>query len=226
MPDVSGEELKRQLGAFLSDCADVTRYPPIKDALEFRYEYPEFDILRKEICRCLLLALDHAAITLTNHFLEALLKFGLIYGEAIKTARERMGSEPTEKLSYGHLSRYLKKPVERFSGMDLSDTIDAACRRGLITKPQKKELTDYRTTLRNPWSHADHVKMFAGRSIPGAVLRFSEDGVECGEMEEVPMEAIPFAWGDLKQQMAQQNSVPYFLRVHEIGRHIERQLLQ
>ena len=39
------------------------------------YDWPEMDTLRYEICGCISFGLNQAAITLTNHLLESLLKY-------------------------------------------------------------------------------------------------------------------------------------------------------
>ena len=59
-------------------------YLLVRDAYRTEYDFPELDPVRHEIAPCLVFGLPQAAITLTNHLLESLLKYSLIYDHAIK----------------------------------------------------------------------------------------------------------------------------------------------
>jgi hypothetical protein len=57
-------------------------YPAVRDAYQNHYNWPEMDTLRHEVCLCLIFGLHQAAITLTNHLVESLLKVALITHDA------------------------------------------------------------------------------------------------------------------------------------------------
>ena len=44
----------------------ISNYPLIQDLYQNYYNMPELDPLRHEVCLCLILGLNQAAITLTN----------------------------------------------------------------------------------------------------------------------------------------------------------------
>ena len=80
------------------------QYPAVRDAYQTHYNWPELDSLRHEISLCITLGLFQAAITLTNHLLESLLKYALIIHHA-------EGNEPKAETVRGRLVTSL---VERY----------------------------------------------------------------------------------------------------------------
>jgi hypothetical protein len=62
----------------------LQNYLLVRESYRTEYNFPELDPVRNEVALCLVFGLPQAAITLTNHLLESLLKFALIYDHAIK----------------------------------------------------------------------------------------------------------------------------------------------
>ena len=73
------QELGNRLWAQL-----LQNYPRVREAYTNDYGLPELDPLRYEVCICLAVGLNQAAIALTNHLLESMLKYGLIYSHSLK----------------------------------------------------------------------------------------------------------------------------------------------
>ena len=98
----------------------------IKNQFNNEYDWPEFDPLRDEIAKCLICDLCQASITLTNHLIENFFKTILIYNE----------------LSYNKNSKdtLIRSYVDKYDGLDLSNTLGLAIRKGIIKKDQWKLL--------------------------------------------------------------------------------------
>jgi hypothetical protein len=70
-------------------------YLLVREPYRTEYDFPELDPLRHEVALCLIFGLPQAAITLTNHLLESLLKFALIYDYALKNLPNPPPSKPS-----------------------------------------------------------------------------------------------------------------------------------
>src|SRR5438094_10600049 len=68
-------------------------YLRVRDCYLKEYGLPELDPLRYEITLCLTFGLYQAAITLTNHLLESLLKYALIYHHALQKQQKQQRIE-------------------------------------------------------------------------------------------------------------------------------------
>ena len=64
-------------------------YDSVADAFENHYDWPEIDPVRSEICECIICGFYQAAITLTNHLLESVLKKALIIDTSLKNKTEQ-----------------------------------------------------------------------------------------------------------------------------------------
>jgi len=62
----------------------VRNYPYLRDSYLQEYGLPEIDPIRYEVVLCLIFGLYQAAIALSNHLLESLLKYALIYHYALQ----------------------------------------------------------------------------------------------------------------------------------------------
>lgn len=109
-------------------------YPNIRDAYNNHYEWSELESLRHEICLCIMFGLCQAAITLTNHLFESMLKYALI-------TLDGKGNKQKEEEIKGRVVTSVKEKYEegmnRYGDLNLGDTINRACTSGLITKKQK-----------------------------------------------------------------------------------------
>ena len=134
-------------------------YNTIAEAFENEYGWPEVDSVRSEVCKCLICGFYQAAITLTNHLLESVLKKALIIDESAKNKTEQ-----------SDITNVFDDATEQYANKDLDYTINQACRKGLITKNDKKLLHIFRERYRNAYSHADPQKTFSGVSIPATIF--------------------------------------------------------
>lgn len=134
-------------------------YNTIAEAFENEYGWPEVDSVRSEVCKCLICGLHQAAITLTNHLLESVLKKALIIEESAKN-----------KTAHSDITNVFDDATEKYANKNLDFTINQACRKGLINKEEKNILHGFREQYRNAFSHADPQKTFSGVSIPATIF--------------------------------------------------------
>ena len=134
-------------------------YNTIARAFEKEYGWPEVDSVRSEVCKCLICGLHQAAITLTNHLLESVLKKALIIDESAQNKTEQ-----------NDITNVFDDATKKYANKNLDFTINQACRKGLITKKDKKLLHIFRERYRNAYSHADPQKTFSGVSIPATIF--------------------------------------------------------
>ena len=101
------------------------------------YGWPELDVVRNEICLCLIFGFHQAAIALTNHLLESLLKYSLIYLDYRQKSSTLSGDllERMEKVFSEN------KEIYDYS---LDSCINKYRKEGLISKEQKKILHGFR----------------------------------------------------------------------------------
>lgn len=76
--------LSNQINQIQSD-----RYSKIRNIYKNSYKFTELQTIKHQICICITLSLNIAAMTLTNHLLEKLMKFALIYDDSKKKKRNR-----------------------------------------------------------------------------------------------------------------------------------------
>ena len=118
----------------------LQNYLLVREFYRTEYNFPELDPVRNEVALCLVFGLPQAAITLTNHLLESLLKFALIYDHAIK--HQQPNTQPAPKASIRALRDWLRPAKELYMDKDLSFTIDRACSLGLILKNRRNGFTN------------------------------------------------------------------------------------
>jgi hypothetical protein len=165
----------------------------------------ELDAIHHEICYCLLLDLTQASITLTNHLLEKHLKLLLIYNEK---GRDRQAQ------SLNDLNDLYGEASAQYGSLDLNDTINRCCTRGLISKEDKKHLHKYREVFRNGFSHADMSKIFGDAKIPLAMGSFTDPSrIETGEFRVAD---IPLLQGVAQKQVADTHAFEYYQHVYQI----------
>ncbi len=117
------------------------------DAYRNAYDWPEIDPIRNEISLCLMFGLNQAAITLTNHLLENLLKTTLIaYHSKDKFPKDSEGK-------VADLIEMTREERVKYGNMALGNCINAVRSAGLINKDQKKLLHEIRDSFRNAFGH-------------------------------------------------------------------------
>jgi hypothetical protein len=191
-------------------------YNAINDAFNTEFGYPALDPVRDEICKCIICGLPQATITLTNHLLEKSLKFCL--GVKYSSNNKKEGTK---------LENIFQEGIEKFDRNNLEQTINHATSKGLITKEQKKQLIQFKKTFRNPYSHAN-TDIFKDISVMGKCVTTKdlEDGLEnflekCFDSSsdiEMTFKNLPFAQGIFQKKIAQEDCIPYFMKVDEIIR--------
>lgn len=220
------EELKKQIideinSVIKSRISSINRnYVQIRDAYKNGYHLPELDPLRHEICLCIFFGLDQAAITLTNHFFEALFKFALINKESELQKAKKESGPP----SVASFIKTIESAFDKYNSKDLSNNIDRACTIGLITKEQKKELQRLRDDFRNAYSHSDKEKTFRDGTIPAQAISLEGDQLTAGSVEEADVAKLIFAHGILQVNQANVEAIPYFLYLDKVARQVIKKL--
>lgn len=152
------DEFIKELNANISN-----NYQTVEYAFENDYKWPEVDPVRNEICKCIICGFHQAAITLTNHLLESVLKKALIINESSKNKTEQ-----------SDITNVFDEATKKYANKDLNFTINQACQKGLIDKDEKNTLDKFRKQYRNAFSHADPQKTFKGISIPSTKFTTSD----------------------------------------------------
>ena len=159
-------------------------YSQVRDSYQNEYGWPELDTIRYEITLCLMFGLHQAAITLTNHLLESAMKYTLIAHNS-KGQKEKHTS-----LVSGLINRF-EFAIQKYGNIDLAGSINAVARAGLISKQEKKILHEYRTHLRNAYSHADKKKTFRGGTVPVQAADIKDGKFKFEKPERVKIDALP-----------------------------------
>ncbi|MCY1635061.1 hypothetical protein [Marinifilum sp. D737] len=193
-------------------------YPDLGKYFEFELKvFCEFNTLIFEINKCLILELNRASITLTNHLLERLLKLALINHEA--------GIEP---IPIEQWNDTYKRPNEKYGGMNLGQTIGVCKKLGLIMDEEKKLLDKtVRNLLRNGFSHADSSEIL--KDIPDNTKMYMGSFTNPKEgLEEVSVDQkiIPTFQALQMEEFAKAYAKPYFDFVFKLIFKIEERLIE
>lgn len=191
----------------------ANNYPLVRRLYQEAYDFPELDPVRHEVCLCLILGLPQAAITLTNHLLEAFLKYVLSYHHSIQNIE-------TDKPKVGvqSLVEDLKEGNELYTNKELNFTINQACSKGLITKEQKERLHEYREVFRNAYGHADKRKTFGEADIPVQGVSIEEGKLRADPESTQQIFDLPIVHGLVQAYHARANALPYFQYVDGVIR--------
>lgn len=174
------------------------------------YGWAEFDPLRDEISKCLICDLCQASITLTNHLLENFLKTMLIYHETIIN-KDKNDDD---------LLTIFKPYVDKFDGLNLSQTLGRAKRKGLITKEQWKVLDGYRDNFRNAYSHAEKKKIFKNLTIGTNVVELKNNELKTSDYNHTPIIDALFGQGIAQTFLSKKIAFNYFISVDTIIRDV------
>jgi hypothetical protein len=188
-------------------------YPLIRHCHLTEYGLPELEPLRYEITLCLTFGLYQAALTLTNHLLESLLKCALSYHYALQ-------KQPKQAISLKTFTEWFKEAQSRYNDKELSYTINQASTHGFITKEEKKKLHHFRTTLRNAYGHADRRKQFGNTTVPAQAVNFADTKAIKEGKQNVPLVDLPLFHGFFQVIYAEADAVPYYLFIDNLARHI------
>lgn len=196
-------------------------YPRVREAYHTAYNWPEMDTLRHEITLCLIFGLHQAAITLTNHLLESLLKLALTihHSEAPEHVEPAQSSHTIESFI-----QIFRSAMSKFGSDTLLRNIDRAAVAQLISEEQKDQLHEFRKVFRNAYSHSDKNKTFGTTRIPAQSIHI-EDGKLVVEKPEDPLlSELLIAHGLAQAKQAEQDAIPYFLYMDSVVRQIKTRL--
>ena len=220
MEGISGEQLIQEVDQIIHERIKYIQkyYPRIRWIYKTEYSWPEIDPLRWEISLCIIFGFFQAAMTLTNHFLESLLKYALIANDGLKNAQSE---NPESKQTVSDHFRETYGPgFAKYGDLDLGDTINRACKAGLITKEQKKQLHILREVFRNAWNHADKAKTFGATEMPVQVMHWGDDGIEVEPHQTVNVADLIVAQGFVQIEIAKREAPRYFAYVDGLARQI------
>lgn len=192
-------------------------YLLVREAYLTEYDFPELDPVRHEVALCLLFGLPQAAITLTNHLLESLLKYALIYHHALK---HQPNKQPPSGAAAQSIVDWLRPARHLYADKDLSFTIDRACTVGLITKAQKKRLHEIRQDFRNAFSHADKDKTFRDATTQVTAVHVKGGTIVTEPPEQAALADLLIGQGFFQVTHARQSALPYFLYIDRLAREI------
>jgi hypothetical protein len=181
-------------------------YENIKELFDNDYGYPEFDTLRDEICKCLILDLNVASITLTNHLLEDFLKKILIYKSTPKNQDSIIG--------------IFDISTDKYNSISLYDSIEKSYEEGLISEIQKELFHQFRNKFRNPYSHADSNKIFQNMTVGAQELKLEDDKINTSDYKKIDITRLPFFHGIAKIQIAEELALKYFNSVDSMIREV------
>lgn len=199
-------------------------YGIVAEAFENDYGWPEVDSVRSEVCKCLICGFYQAAITLTNHLLESVLKKALIIDESAKNKAEQCD-----------ITNVFDDATKKYANKNLDFTINQACRKGLINKEEKNILHGFREQYRNAFSHADPQKTFSGISIPATIFttkdldnseEFFKKAFTNKPNVTLSAENNVIIQGLVQRIKAEQEAVHYFLAIDGIIRNLYLKLFE
>jgi hypothetical protein len=197
----------------------IKNYPLIQDAYQSHYNDPELDPLRNEICLCLIFGFYQAAITLTNHFLEWLLKYSLMVADS-RTADDEIAKVQENPPRVQEIIDHFEDARKTYESANLSSNIDAAFGIDLVTKKEKETLHRIREDFRNAMSHADKGKTYPGTTITSTAIRMADGKLELGRPETIPLAHLLIGQGIAQAEWAEANALDYFLYMDAIARRI------
>ncbi|MDD2388076.1 MAG: hypothetical protein PHP52_14975 [Bacteroidales bacterium] len=178
------------------------------------YVYPELGTIIFEINKCLILEFNRAALTLTNHLLERVLKLALIKNET------GIGPIPVETWE-----SVFSKHNKIFSSIKLGNSIEKCKNEGLITDDEKIYLFDtIRNLMRNGFSHADPSIVLD--KLPDESTFFEGTFSNPTELKKVNLnqKIIPIFQSIQMENFANENAFPYFEYVFILIKNIDMRL--
>ena len=161
-----------------------------------------------EIVKCLIIEAHTAAITLTNHFLERILKLALI--------QKASGTQPKKIKDWN--DTYTAS--DKYSSYTMNSTINECKKLGIITEHEFDRLTQLRETIRNGFSHYDPKKIL--RDSENTIDLIDKSDSQNKKIEGINYKEIPTLQNFFVRQFARENSEEYFDYVFNLMINIER----
>lgn len=195
-----------------------SNYKAVRYIYNNHYDWPELDPIRHEICLCYIFGFYQAVMTLTNHFLESMLKYALIINHPVESKPDNKNSIITY-----FIDRY-KEGNEKYGNSNLYQTINAAYTQGLITKEEKKQLHIIRKQFRNAYGHADKTKTFGKAETSMQSAQVNEKGIDIKENMMTKIKNMIIGQGIFQVIHAEQNALSYFLYIDKITRKVRSKI--
>lgn len=175
------------------------------------------DTLRHEVCLCIAFGLSQAAITLSNHLMESLLKYSLIYHHSNH-------NEPTVKAGTDfvkEMEAYTEEGINKYGHISLSKSIEAAHSHGLLEDEEKEALNEFRVNFRNAYSHADKDKTFGRKAVSVQGARIEAEGIVTGAPVQAVIAKNPIVHSFAQAMKATEDAPDYFLYLDRLVRRMK-----
>ena len=157
--------------------------------------------LINEICECLITNKQCAAMTLTNHLLEASIKLALILWNA--DIREVDETKDFEVM--------YKEEIKDYQGKEMSENLASALESKLISDEEYKDLSELKLEYRHHISHASNNKYI--RSARTMIMTYDAATSESSE-KEVSVTGNPILNLLAQESFMRQNAEGYFMHVY------------
>ena len=183
----------------------------------FNYEYKVFYELEPvvhEIGKCLILKLNYAAIAVTNHLLERLLKLALIH--------KSVGIGPK---SLQQLNSIFADPAQKYRSLSLGNSIEQCKKENLLDSEEKDFLFKFvREIMRNGFSHGDPEKVLSEMPDEKKYYHTIPENTEWVETTLNP-KLIPQLQATHMESFANENAIPYSDYIFQLMQKIESRLI-
>lgn len=168
-----------------------------------------------EICDCLIIDANQAAITLTNNLLENLLKQSLIMWD----------SKGKELKGLGLLDTTFENEIREHGDSNLEPNINKCKSKGIISKNEAEQLKSFKVDYRNSFSHASVPNLLEGETVQIRRKLINISELSLSTIENVDISKMPDVRGELQQFFSNDNALRYFIEVHNYVNEIDHRLL-
>ena len=189
-------------------------YPQVREAYQNTYDWPDLDPIRHEASLCLMFGLNQAAITLTNHLFENLMKSTLISYHS----KDKFPNDAKNKIE--GLIEMTREAREKYGNMNLGDCINAVRRAGLINKEQQKYLHKIKDAFRNAFDHADKEKIFQEGTVPVQIMSLDGDKILVEDKSVVKLSEFVVGQGLAQAMQAEREAIGYFRDIDSLVREL------
>lgn len=212
IPTVTEVEVKETL-AKLVDSSNMPYISKLIGIKKIKFSFMRsLNPIVDQVCDCLLINADIAAITLTNFLIERTLKLAVIIKEG--KGKTYNGDIP--------LDQVFKEEIEMYDNKKMEQIINRGKSLGIITKEESEFLKGYRVKYRNPFSHAELGAILTGVTVTTyeASLSNPTDMVE----KKASLSTTPLFqdWGLV--QYCKKHSFAYFIEIVVLAHKIEERL--
>lgn len=201
------------------------RYLRIRDVYKNDYRLPELLSIKSQICKCIAFGLHVAAMTLTNHLLEKSIKIFLIYSDNLRN-KNKEGHKPFEMIEE------IEEATPKYDDKNLSQNLETALKKGVITNEEKQILDKMRVDFRNAYSHSDRKKMYKDKSI---VIEEAFGLEQCldliqGKENKLPKKDVEFVNLPMMdfhfiKNHAEENCIPYIITLDKIISDVKKRMM-